>query len=177
QPLGRAVNLTQAIDRDDPRDGARRLHLLITPDPAIRQPAIDAWTDSGTEPRWLVSGERIVTLLLSQHLYDAMRQLEKTNSRVSWLRELEAALGAIIDGTAPDATAALNEVIASIEHQKDTLYEDTGHATAPPPPTTPARAALRRALELATGEKEYIELSVVTQIKERDVSAHAGGLG
>src|SRR5262249_35232079 len=70
QPLGRAVNLTQAIDRDDPRDGARRLHLLITPDPAIRQPAIDAWTDSGTEPRWLVSGERIVTLLLSQHLYD-----------------------------------------------------------------------------------------------------------
>ena len=175
QPLGRALELTVALDGspDDPRGGARRLHLLITPDPPLRQAPTDRWTDPDHQPRWLGTGERLVPLLFNQHLYDDLRRVEKTNSRIAWTRELETALGAIVDGTAPDPEAALRDVIASIERQKRQLYDDDGGA--PPAdraPSSEAGTLLRHALELATGfgEKDYVALAMVSPMNLPNVA-------
>jgi patatin-like phospholipase len=175
EPLGRALDITIELDTDaaDPLADARRLHLMITPDPPAPTPPHDAWTSADSRPRWAPTAFHVLTLLRSQHLYDDLRQLEKTNGQISWTRQLEHTLTEILEGRRTDADAALNEVIASIEQQKAALHGATNERVTVTQSDSAIAQALREALGLATGlgQKDYIDMTIVSPLVLPEVAA------
>ena len=168
QPLGRALDLTQEIDEDDPVGDAYRLHLLITPDPAHPGgPEPDVWSTPGTGPSWLKSGLRALKLVRTQQLYDDLRRVEKTNSRISWLRLVERELLAIMEGRTGDPVGALKAVTKTIHKQRRQLdkRKDFRQAAAAEQ-ESPLVKALRGALDAATGlsKKSDVAVAVVSPL-------------
>jgi predicted acylesterase/phospholipase RssA len=167
EPLGRALDLTEAIDGDAAKGigSASRLHLMITPDPP--QPVIgdNRWSSPDRRPSWAATGLRAVKLMRSQRLYDDLRRAEKTNSRIEWTRQLEAALLDVVEGNRPDGEAALNDVTERIASQREGLLssEDVRREAFPVPDTTMA-AALHKAVAAATGlsGKREVAVSVIS---------------
>jgi predicted acylesterase/phospholipase RssA len=178
QPLGRAVGMSQDVDcaDDDAIGGAARLHMMITPDPARPTLEDDRWSARQTGPSWARTGLRATKLARSQHLYADLRDLEKTNSRLEWARRFERAVLSIIEGGA-DPEPTLRKLAEGISGDKGVLLETsermerkrTATATelaAQTGPESPVAAALREALEAATGlaGKRYIAVAVVSPL-------------
>jgi len=103
EPLGRTLDVSNQIDLLDPMvDHDCRLHILIHPFPSDPPPSTSAaWADGGNQPTWLRTLLRAATIVRAQHLYDDMRQAEKTNSRIIWKDRLAAGLKALITTTVP----------------------------------------------------------------------------
>ncbi len=163
EPLGRALELTGDLDIDD----ASRLHLLISPAPETPAPpnSDDQWSDPDSQPEWTGTATRTLKLLKSQSLYDDLRHLEKTNSRLAWTRELEATLEQLLGaGDAQAAAAVLKQRADWVEAQRAIVK-----GQAPPPPASEVAglgAELRRALGLATGlgGKRQVAVEIVSPL-------------
>jgi predicted acylesterase/phospholipase RssA len=169
EPLGRALDLTEAIDvaPGDELGDANRLHLMITPDPARPASGDDVWSTERPAPTWARTGLRATKLMRSQHLYDDLRRLEKTNSRIAWLQQVETTLLAIIDGRVDAPAQALKATSEDIRRQREQLLgpedlrpRDEGSRRA----DSPLAEALGEALALATGfaGKRDIMLAVIS---------------
>ncbi len=164
EPLGRALDMAQEVDLDDPIGDAKRLHLMITPDPARPPRGDDRWT-LPERPAWSRTGLRTLKLLRSQRLYDDLRRVEKTNSRVEWGGLLEDRLVSIMSGESTDAEASLNAVTEQINAQRERLKEpDDLRTPRPSTPDTDLGIALRQAFRAATGlsGKSDIAVAVVS---------------
>jgi hypothetical protein len=176
EPLGRALDLSESIDSDeDPiPDRAGRLHLLITPDPARPSHEDGPWATPHPEPSWLKTGLRTAKLMRSQRLYDDLRRVEKTNSRIEWVRQLEQVLlECIRDPTR--AEGRLSEAADSIRGQRRTLAspEDQRNHNLPAEPEPGLAEALRDALDAATGfaKKRDVSVAVVSPMLIPEVAA------
>jgi hypothetical protein len=166
QPLGRTLDLANECDREDPLGEESRLLMMITPDPARPSGGDDRWSTPEPPPAWARTGLRSVSLLRSQHLYDDLREVEKTNSRIEWTRQLELALLEILEGEPADAPAALREFSASVDSQKAKLDGPEDLRVDTEPRHTELAAALRGALAAATGiaGKREITVSVISPL-------------
>ncbi|MFZ0383168.1 MAG: patatin-like phospholipase family protein [Solirubrobacteraceae bacterium] len=113
QPLGRALDMTDELDRS--LDGCR-LHLVIIPDPSIPAAAKENdWADPATPPKWLPTVARAGKMAMTQTLYDDLRRAEKRNSRLEWSAELSAVLSEHLH---PDAASALARLIARFDAER-----------------------------------------------------------
>ena len=178
EPLGRALGLTQEIDAsaEDPLGSACRLHMMITPDPARPVSGDDAWSTRDPGPTWTRTGFRTLKLLRVQRLYDDLRELEKTNSRIEWVRLLEHELASIIERGGADAVAGLEKATATINEQRAALTSPEDLRSAADDDTdTPLRLALRSALDAATGlsKKRDVAVAVVSPLLLPEVAAGA----
>ena len=168
EPLGRALDITGDLDVDD----AGRLHLLISPAPETPAPPDrdDQWSHPTSQPEWTGTATRTLKLLKSQSLYDDLRHLEKTNSRLAWTRALETTLEQLL--AAGDAQAAA----AVLKQRADWVDEQLAVVKGKPPPTpAPENAGLavelRRALGLATGlgGKQRVAVEIVSPMLLHEV--------
>lgn len=98
--------MTGMLDRDAPGD-INRVQILIHPDPTS-SPTGNQWADPTTQHRFLdVLGE-VQRLGGTQILYDDLRSLQRTNTRLAWLDSLATSLDAGTAGrphTSRDAAA------------------------------------------------------------------------
>lgn len=168
EPLGRALGLTNELDSapDDPLGDAARLHLMISPDPARPTVGNDAWSTPAPSPTWPTTGLRTLKLLRVQRLYDDLREVEKTNSRIAWTRQVEDTLVSILSGERPDAERALAEVAERIAEQKAALTAPDDVRVPTREPDSPLAKAIRSALDAATGlsRKREVAVSVVSPL-------------
>ena len=178
EPLGRTLDLTEEIDgEEDPIDDAARLHLMITPDPARPSKEDGPWATREPAPTWTQTGPRTIALMRSQRLYDDLRRLEKTNSRIQWVRRLERELLSIIndpDGDAKTAEESLKKVTAEINGERERLPkdEDLHDKSLEREPGSELEEALRTALDTATGfaKKSHVAVAVVSPFLLPDVA-------
>jgi predicted acylesterase/phospholipase RssA len=168
EPLGRALGLTNELDSapDDPLGDAARLHMMISPDPARPTVGDDAWSTRAPTPTWPTTGLRAAKLLRVQRLYDDLREVEKTNSRIAWTRQVEETLVSIMSGQRRDAERALAEVADRIAEQKAALTGPEDVRTPTRQPDSPLAEAVRSALDAATGlsRKREVAVSVVSPL-------------
>jgi predicted acylesterase/phospholipase RssA len=153
EPLGRALDMTNALDESDDRDFIR-LHLLISPAPETPPPSgeSDRWSNPERAPSWTDTGARVLTLLKAQNLYEDLKRVEKTNSRLAWTRRLEDTLTELFEDRATDPETALTALGDEIKIQKETLDIDAeAPIEAPRPLDTELRRAIRTSLHQATG--------------------------
>lgn len=93
QPLGRTIDLAQGIESG----GDDRLYLLIHPDSPQQKPST-VWSGSNaTPPPWVRTGLHALGMSRSQSIYDDLRRLEKTNSRVQWVDAVARAVRTGVD--------------------------------------------------------------------------------
>lgn len=162
EPLGRLLDLL-----DDPGDGSERLVLLVHPTPTST-PADKVWIDHEHQPRWTRTGLRAQSVRGAQSIYDDLRKLEKTNTRLAWTSSAMAQLAAAIQQVADQAgQAALGQALRQIIedlHQKHT--ELNGVIGRPPPdPDPPGTGAslpdlLETAVHRATGLEGKLPIKV-----------------
>lgn len=149
EPLGRALDAANELDQADPR--SRRLHLVISPSPAVPARGDDEWSDPGRTPGWSRTIARTVEIVRAQNMFDDLRRLDKTNERLARLRRLETYLseGGEDEPEAPFDAAAVNA------------------------PAGEATRDLRRRLEHAAGlsGKRAVEADVVSPLVLPEVRA------
>ena len=182
QPLGRALEMTNGLD-GEPGPEFRRLHLLINPAPESPPGSSDRdrWSDSGRQPEWTETGIRALALLRAQSVYEDLKQVEKTNSRVEWLEQVQEVLIALLEPSEegaqpPDPGAALSRLVEDLEQRKKDLFEPTTEASRdqePKAPQSQTAIALRRALGLATGlaGKTRVEVEMVSPLLLPEVAS------
>lgn len=130
EPLGRTLDLTNAVDADAERP-CQRLHLLIHPHPtaAIHDAS---WADPDAQPTFVQTAVRALDLQRTQSLYADLKQVEKTNSRISWTEVVNRELGPVLDGLPESARdvvrAALARAIDSIAQDTEALREQRAGA-------------------------------------------------
>lgn len=191
EPLGRALDVTNDLDAG--AKGFRRVHLLVSPSPEMPAEGDDDWSDPDAMPPWTRTATRALTLLKAQNLYEDLKRVEKTNSRVRWTRELEATLASLLADDDLDPSEALDRTIDSIEAQKAGLGTPAGELPqGDEEPATAVGRKLRQALELATGlaDKQEVVVDIVSplllpevrarrktvaQVVAGDVAGHFGG--
>jgi predicted acylesterase/phospholipase RssA len=145
EPLGRTLDVAGLLDRDAGPD-VQRVQLLIHPDPTS-SPTGDEWADPGARYSWLEVLRRVEKLQGIQTLYDDLRTLERTNTRLRWLDDLQAALAPVLgrlDAASSEAVrAALLEVAGRIAGERqhfDQLHaENLGEAHVGPGAAAEAR--------------------------------------
>jgi predicted acylesterase/phospholipase RssA len=182
EPLGRALDITEDLDAGgtSPLGDAKRLHLLISPDPAPPIKGDDYWSRPTPEPTWTRTGLRALKLLRVQRLYDDLRAIEKRNSRINWTRRLERTLVELLEqpgaDAAPNADAAhkLGALADAIEDEKVAIKRPEDQRSPDYEPTTDLERALRRALGAASGlaGKRDVSVSVVSPLLLPEV--HSG---
>jgi len=118
EPLGQTLNLSNAVDSDNA--DFRRLHLLIHPHPTAAL-LDDSWANPAVRPTFTQTAVRGLELQRTQSLYADLKQLEKTNSHLSWLGVLSGKLGPVLDGL-PEASKA--QVMAAIEDAAAAIAAD-----------------------------------------------------
>ena len=159
EPLGRALDVTRHLDGDGA--GARRLHLLVSPDPEQPVTGEDRWSDRAVAPPWTSTLARTLEVLKAQSLYEDLARVEKTNSRLHWVAQLERTLLQLISERHEDPEGALQEVVDSIDRQKRDLGEDEDvRVTLDPLPATGLAKRLSEALAQATGLAGKQEVAV-----------------
>jgi hypothetical protein len=116
EPLGRTIDLAQAIDSDD-----ERLFLLIHPDPGASPPsASTVFASTAPTPPWIRTGTHAFSMSRAQSIFEDLRRLEKVNSRLSWMDEVMPAVQSGVD--AGIEAAGLSDV------QADQLRSSLGEA-------------------------------------------------
>jgi predicted acylesterase/phospholipase RssA len=169
EPLGRALDLTEDLDGpgEQPVGAARRIHMLITPDPARPPEGDGPWATRQPAPTWARTGLRTIKLVRQQRLYDDLRRVEKTNSRIEWTRLLVQRLVEIIERPVDRPEQVLEEVTAEIATQRKALQsnQDLRHPESEKPDSQLA-LALREALDAATGlaKKKDVTVAVVSPV-------------
>lgn len=88
EPIGRAIEMANELDSDGEGE---RLHLLIHPHPSA-PPGGGAWADRGNPPTWAHTLARAFHIQTTQSMYEDLKRMEKTNSRLQWRDQLVAAL-------------------------------------------------------------------------------------
>lgn len=94
EPLGRTLDIVNELDRGG-QDDFRRLHVLIHPHPT-GAPTGDAWADEHARPAWLTTLLRAFEIQREQSIFEDLKQLEKTNSRIEWADKLCHELGGVL---------------------------------------------------------------------------------
>jgi predicted acylesterase/phospholipase RssA len=177
EPLGRALDMTEGLDDsgDSQLGDARRLHVLITPDPAPPIEGDDYWSLPRPEPTWTRTGLRALKLLRVQRLYDDLRAIEKKNSRINWTRRLERTLVELLEQPGGDAAQRLAALADMIEDEKVAIKDDDDLRTPESKADTELARALRRALGAASGlaGKRDVSVAVVSPLLLPEV--HEGG--
>ncbi len=125
EPLARTLDLAGLLDRDATAD-TRRVQVLIHPDPTS-SPTGNQWADPDVDHRWLEVLGQVQKLQGTQTLYDDLRNLERTNTRLSWLDDLATTLGPVLgrlDAASADAVRqSLLDVAARIAADRDGFRE------------------------------------------------------
>lgn len=175
EPLGRALGLSNEIDGADAGDH-ERLHLLISPAPETpaRADDQDIWSDPDRAPSWSDTAARTLTLLRAQNLFEDLKRVEKTNTRLDWIGQLEDTLIALLEGPGGGAEQALQATIDAMEAQKRDLPTDADtRAERPESPETDLRRRIREALELASGlrGKRRVGVDIVSPLLLPEVRA------
>jgi hypothetical protein len=81
EPLGRTIDLAQDIGSDD-----RRLFLLIHPDPSFPPTTPSTvWGGDAPLPPWVRTATHVLSMGNAQSIYEDLKQLQKTNSRLQWI--------------------------------------------------------------------------------------------
>jgi predicted acylesterase/phospholipase RssA len=148
EPFGRVLDLVADIAADDPR-----LLLLVHPHPSST-PVASRWTDPARQPRWTPTGLRAKKLQGTQSIYEDLRKLEKTNTRLDEVQKLarkleDAATTALRDadpavtGRLRDAlTSALRDSLAEQRERRAGLRAAIGRSAPPELIAPPAEASL-----------------------------------
>jgi predicted acylesterase/phospholipase RssA len=178
QPLGRALDLSNQVDAetDDPAldEPPVRLHLLITPDP--EQPASpkpDEWSDPATQPPFIAASSRAAKLLRSQPLYQDLNAMEKTNSRVAWMRQVADRLAELLEDPKEDRERALTDLLGSLKRQKGELF---GEQAVERPETTKQTTLGKLVADVlgaasGLGGKSVVEADVISPRIRPDVAS------
>jgi hypothetical protein len=160
EPLGRTLDLANEADADDLP--SRRLHLLIHPHPAA---AIHdtSWANPDVQPTFTQTAVRGLNLQRSQSIYDDLKRVEKTNTRIAWIERLRDGLGAALDQLPAEAretvTSALTEAVEAMTREANSLRgqragtadeDDSGPGQELAGATSPGEL-LSRALHMASG--------------------------
>jgi hypothetical protein len=153
-----------------------RLLVLVHPTPT-KVPAADIWSDPSHQPRWTPTGLRARKLMSTQDIYDDLRRLEKTNTRLAWVDKvaiaLERAVATIVDTAEQDrqhplraqVSAALAALIAELDGDHAALNGRLGRSPSPRPAANGSIAELlRHAVHRATGlsGKRPVKVEVVS---------------
>jgi predicted acylesterase/phospholipase RssA len=116
EPLGHTLDVANALDSERV-DGAHRVHILIHPDPTGGMTGT-AWADRGEQPTWASTLLRADHMQRTQSLYDDLRTVVKTNTRIKWLGQVVEALNGVIDDLPADQQeqfdAAISKVLGDI---------------------------------------------------------------
>jgi hypothetical protein len=122
EPFGRLLDV---IGGEDPR--ANRLLLLVHPS-ATKPPPVDAWVDPTEQPRWTRTGLRAKKINGAQSIYDDLRRLEKTNTRVVSVEDLARAIeGAVTTSADRDALFdAVRAFVTDYEQRHAVINEVIG---------------------------------------------------
>ena len=144
EPLGRTIDLAPPIEDDE-----QRLFVLLHADPAAASRS-GIWQDTSEEPSWLRTAMRAVSISRSQSIYDDLKRLEKTNSRLRWKNFVMAALeqgladGLNQAGLSDAQQSSVREALASTQAETQLRHRTTARVW-----TTqldrPRRSASRRA--------------------------------
>jgi hypothetical protein len=141
EPLGRSIDLAGAIPSGD-----ERLHLLIHPDPgAPSSHMTEVFGGDAPTPPWVRTATHVVSMMQAQSIYDDLRTLEKTNSRLAWVRTIGPALrdgleqGLLSSGLPADkrdeirdrVTTSLSEALAEVRSQQRVIEETSKRAPNP----------------------------------------------
>jgi hypothetical protein len=116
EPLGRTLDLTNALDSEPPAGDWQRLHLLIHPHPAAA-PKDDSWAQPGVPPSFVQTAVRAFALQRTQSVFGDLKTVEKTNSRLAWLDIVSREVGNAIEGLSPDAQRALRAALTRASGQ------------------------------------------------------------
>lgn len=175
EPLGRALDLSNPIDAEQPA-GARRMHLLIHPHPtgAVRGAA---WAAPDNPPTFVQTAARAMAMQRTQSLYDDLKRVEKTNSQIAWVNKVCESLGDALAALPAEEQGrlqvALSAVVGSIEADKGALRKQKaspGPQASQSP--TPADAdtltgLLSQTIGLATGVggKRRVAVDVISPLQ------------
>jgi predicted acylesterase/phospholipase RssA len=165
EPLGHTLDLTNTIDQDFP-DGTRRVHLLIHPDPS-GAPTGNDWADPNSQPSWVATLSRASHLQRTQSLFDDLRTVVKTSTRIRWLDDVIGALTDVVaDLPTSDQEAvarALTETLTRIRSDQAAFPGVHG------PPALPSDAAsvLDLAIRTAAGVsgKQAVGVEVISPLQ------------
>ena len=145
EPLGRSIGLAGAIPSDD-----ERVHLLIHPDPgAPSSHMTEVFGGDAPTPPWVRTATHALSMMQAQSIYDDLRTLEKTNSRLAWVRTIGPALregleeGLESSGLPADkrdeirdhVTTVLSEALAEVRGQQRDIEETSMRKPKPRPDT------------------------------------------
>jgi predicted acylesterase/phospholipase RssA len=166
EPLGRTLDLVEEIDRKEPGDFTR-LHVLIHPH-IHAAPSETAWANPENPPTWAATLTRALSILLAQSTYDDLRSMQKTNTRLTWLEELDGVVGDRLNQLPPtersSVAQALATVLQSFDQQRSTLPAHRHPALADQVDNSDPRALLRAVVATIAGlvEKRPIAVEVIS---------------
>jgi predicted acylesterase/phospholipase RssA len=135
EPLGRTIDLTPD---DDGNDG--RLYLLIHPNQGVPVPEVSkVWGGDAPQPPWMHTGSHSIGISRAQSIYNDLERLEKTNSRLNWVRSIAPAVRSGLEAgiqtaglTADQADqvrgnlkAAVAEALTNVQGQETDLEQRT----------------------------------------------------
>ena len=167
EPLGRCVH--RVVERDE-ASSQSRLVILVRSGGRWPPPADNpAWSGHG-RPRWLHTLARALDLIASNATGHDLIQVEQTNARLRWSREVAVKIAELLDEN-EETHAELRHLLALIE--KDPV-PSAGVDRRPVPPADAADASLAELVERVVRSacglvgKEPIEVAVVGA--ERDLT-------
>jgi predicted acylesterase/phospholipase RssA len=168
EPLGRCLRIV----RDSDRQGDVSRHILvIRPEDGHAPPAEDgAWTDADDPPAWKTTLARALRIMVTHSLYEDLRRVEKTNTRIAWSDDLADLLTSLLEGLAPNSKAQreveaqLDAFLVAVAAQKATLRSPGAWRPARPGPPANLRERIQRALAAASGleDKNRVTVEVVS---------------
>jgi predicted acylesterase/phospholipase RssA len=159
-PLGRVLDAGRGDDDAGDRD-VRRVNIVV--DPRSEGPSGSRrWSDPEDVPGWEEGLSRALAILPAQILYDDLRRTEKRNSRLEWA---DALLDAVAPHVGEEAEAGLDQVLETIDEDRDRLRSEPDREHGDRYPDEPAgRRKLRRAIEEIAGlvGKEPVAVDVIS---------------
>jgi predicted acylesterase/phospholipase RssA len=130
EPLGHTLDLVNELDQGAGEE-VRRLHVLIHPHPTASAQG-KAWADPDLQPTWVETLLRAENIQRTHTLYEDLRQVEKTNSRIKWADQLVGDVGPILErlpqGERDVLLKALQSVLGEINDDRATFAT---HGTGP----------------------------------------------
>jgi predicted acylesterase/phospholipase RssA len=159
EPFGKLLDL---ISDDDSDADFRRILLSVQPTPTAT-PAPSLWTDPDSQPRWARTALRAFRLSSDQEIFEDLRALVKTNTRLEWVdllvdrisTGLASALAGVERGS--EIEAQLIAVLAGVIDELDQAHRALNEKLQRRPPgresahTDTFADALRDAVHRATG--------------------------
>ncbi|HKA03009.1 MAG TPA: patatin-like phospholipase family protein [Acidimicrobiales bacterium] len=159
EPFGKLLDL---ISDRDPGSDFRRILLSVQPTPTTT-PGPSLWTNPDAQPRWARTALRAFRLTSDQEIFEDLRALVKTNTRLAWVdllvdrlsSGLASALAGVEHGLEIEAT--LIEVLTGVIGELDLAHREINEKLQRvPPEREPAQTdtfadALRDAVHRATG--------------------------